>query len=197
MLTKASPIAHRKHPQIVISFFASGFVLGKNQKNNWFGSCGLGLIGSNPAYDSPMLKSTSGSALPLTANSTPDGQLNSDSRPNQRQLKKEREKRTLGVRVQEQLRVGLPRGVLGRHARRDGSLGGHLGVRALHSCQGGGGHAQEGKEGSEDTHGSEDTKTMRLSASGAKRRGRPGRYIYLPLSSMIDDAMNALWDLGS
>ena len=55
--------------QIAISSFASGFWEGKNQNHSWFSSLAFELIGSKPAYDSPRLKSISGSALPLTANS--------------------------------------------------------------------------------------------------------------------------------
>ena len=55
--------------QIAISSLASGFWEGKNQNHSWFSSLTFELIGSKPAYDSPRLKSISGSALPLTANS--------------------------------------------------------------------------------------------------------------------------------
>ena len=55
--------------QIVSSSEASGFEDGKNQKNNSRVSSGDAEIGSRPAYDSPMSKSTSGIPVPLTTNS--------------------------------------------------------------------------------------------------------------------------------
>ena len=55
--------------QIAISFVASGFCEGKNQNHSWFSSVAFGLMGRRPAYDSPILNSTSGKAVPLTANS--------------------------------------------------------------------------------------------------------------------------------
>jgi hypothetical protein len=55
---------------MVISLFASGLLDGKNQNHNWFGSVVSEVIGSVPAYDSPILKSTSGKALSLTEKSS-------------------------------------------------------------------------------------------------------------------------------
>jgi hypothetical protein len=66
-----SLVLPHRYAQMVISFFAAGFSDGKNQKNNLLGSFSSGLMGRSPAYDSPMLKSTSGRALPFTANSMP------------------------------------------------------------------------------------------------------------------------------
>jgi hypothetical protein len=52
--------------QMTISSVATGLVEGKNQKNS---SESVEFpIGSNPAYDSPRSKSTSGNEVPLTAN---------------------------------------------------------------------------------------------------------------------------------
>lgn len=55
--------------QITTSSLAAGFSDGKNQNQSPFGSLEFEVMGNTPAYDSPMLKSTSGIALPLTANS--------------------------------------------------------------------------------------------------------------------------------
>ena len=55
--------------QIVISSEATGFSDGKNQKYSSWVSFRAWEIGSKPAYDSPMSKSTSGMPVPLTANS--------------------------------------------------------------------------------------------------------------------------------
>lgn len=52
-----------------ISLASDPSLLAKNQKNNSFLSSGSSLIGRYPAYDSPTSKSTSGTPVPLTANS--------------------------------------------------------------------------------------------------------------------------------
>lgn len=56
--------------QIKISLQASGFSDGKNQKYSCEVSFSALVIGMRPAYDSPMSKSTSGIAVPLTEYST-------------------------------------------------------------------------------------------------------------------------------
>jgi hypothetical protein len=52
--------------QINISSLASGFSDGKNQKYSCELSFTAFVIGMRPAYDSPISKSTSGIAVPLT-----------------------------------------------------------------------------------------------------------------------------------
>ena len=54
---------------MVISSLAAGFSDGKNQKYSSRVSFGSDEIGRRPAYDSPISKSTSGIAVPSTANS--------------------------------------------------------------------------------------------------------------------------------
>ena len=50
----------------VISFVAAGLLLGKNQKKYSLVSFAALLMGSKPAYDSPISNATSGSAAPST-----------------------------------------------------------------------------------------------------------------------------------
>jgi hypothetical protein len=54
----------------VISLDAAGLVDGKNQNHRLLISFGFEDIDNVPAYDSPILKSTSGRALPFTENSS-------------------------------------------------------------------------------------------------------------------------------
>jgi hypothetical protein len=54
--------------QMTTSSWVSACVEGKNQKKSLRVSAGSSEIGSKPAYDSPMSKSTSGIPVPLTEN---------------------------------------------------------------------------------------------------------------------------------